>query len=146
MSALRKPCRNVTRPSEMRDTLLYTVRQPLGVVGLISPWNFPWAIPCWKLAPALVAGNAVVFKPASLVPAMAAKIAEMFAEAGLPPGVLNLLMGAGSEIGDILVEDERVKVVSFTGSNEIGSRVHTICGRHSLGSAATRSMRPSRTS
>jgi len=122
----------ITAPSELPNNLLYTIRQPIGVASVITPWNFPWAIPCWKLAPALVAGNAVVFKPASLVPAMAAKIAEMFAEAGMPPGVFNLVMGAGSEIGDILVEDERVKVVSFTGSNEIGQRVHTICGRRGV--------------
>ena len=121
-----------TAPSELPRNLLYTTRHPLGVVSIITPWNFPWAIPVWKLAPALVAGNAVVFKPASLVPAMAAEIAKIFEEAGLPPGVLNLVMGAGSQIGDVLVEDERVRAVSFTGSNSIGQRVHTICGKRGI--------------
>ncbi|MBI5631595.1 MAG: aldehyde dehydrogenase family protein [Elusimicrobia bacterium] len=122
----------VSMPSELSKNFLYTLRQPLGVVSVITPWNFPFAIPAWKLAPALVAGNAVVFKPASLVPAMAAKIVEIFEEAGLPPGVLNLLMGSGSAVGDILVSDPRVKAVSFTGSNEIGASVHGICGRRGI--------------
>ncbi len=122
----------VTRPSELPQNLLYTLRQPLGVVSVITPWNFPWAIPVWKLAPALVAGNCVVFKPASLVPALAAEIVKIFNEAGLPPGVLNLVIGAGSEIGDVLVEDERVKAVSFTGSNEVGRRVHTLAGARGI--------------
>src|SRR5262249_23425256 len=79
-----------------------------------------------------VAGNAVVFKPASLVPAMAVKIAEIFEEAGLPPGVLNLILGSGSSVGDVLVEDPRVKAVSFTGSNSVGKRVHTIWGARGI--------------
>src|SRR5207245_1835594 len=78
-----------TLPSEIADTFTYTVRQPLGVVGLITPWNFPWAIPCWKMAPALIAGNTVVFKPAALTPGCAALLLEILAEAGLPPGVVN---------------------------------------------------------
>ncbi|MDE2490223.1 MAG: aldehyde dehydrogenase family protein, partial [Elusimicrobia bacterium] len=114
----------VSRPSELARNLLLTMREPLGVVSVITPWNFPFAIPAWKLAPALVAGNSVVFKPASLVPAMAVRIVEIFAEAGLPPGVLNLVIGAGSELGDVLVEDPRVKAVSFTGSNEVGSELY----------------------
>ncbi len=121
-----------TAPSELARNLLYTIRQPLGVVSVITPWNFPWAIPVWKMSPALVAGNTVVFKPASLVPAMAVEIAKIFEEAGLPPGVLNLVMGAGSAIGDVLVEDERIRAVSFTGSNSIGKRVHTTCGRRGI--------------
>jgi acyl-CoA reductase-like NAD-dependent aldehyde dehydrogenase len=122
----------VSAPSELPGNFLYTMRQPLGPVSIITPWNFPWAIPCWKIAPALVAGNAVVFKPASLVPAMAVELARMLEEAGLPPGVLNLVMGAGSEIGDALVEDPRIRAVSFTGSNSIGQRVHTIAGRRGI--------------
>ncbi|MBI4386553.1 MAG: aldehyde dehydrogenase family protein [Elusimicrobia bacterium] len=118
----------LTAPSELPQNLLYTVRAPLGVVSIITPWNFPWAIPVWKISPALVAGNAVIFKPASLVPAMAVEIARIFEEAGLPQGVLNLVMGSGSAIGDVLVEDPRIRAVSFTGSNEIGKRVHTLCG------------------
>jgi aldehyde dehydrogenase (NAD+) len=121
-----------TAPSELPQNLLYTVRQPLGVVSIITPWNFPWAIPVWKLSPALVAGNTVVFKPASLVPAMAVEIVKIFEEAGLPPGVLNLVLGAGSALGDTLVEDERIQAVSFTGSNSVGKRVHTLCGARGI--------------
>lgn len=119
-------------PSELPNNFLYTMRQPIGVVSIITPWNFPWAIPVWKITPALVAGCAVVFKPASLIPAFSFEIVKLFEEAGLPKGVLNLIMGAGSEVGDVLVEDRRVKAVSFTGSNEIGRGVHTICGRRGV--------------
>ena len=88
-----------TLPSEARDTFAYTLRQPLGAVGLIAPWNFPWAIPVWKSAPALVAGNCVVFKPSELVPATAALLTEIYEEAGLPPGVFNMVVGEGAEVG-----------------------------------------------
>src|SRR5438105_4966845 len=87
--------RNPSNPA----TMLYTVHVPLGVVAIITPWNFPVAIPLWKIAPALVYGNAVVFKPAELTPLMATKLVQIFAEAGLPVGVLNLVMGSGSKIG-----------------------------------------------
>lgn len=119
----------VTAPSELPKNLLYTVREPLGVVSIITPWNFPWAIPCWKIAPALVAGNTVVFKPASLTPRLAAEFVKLFEEAGLPAGVLNLILGSGSSVGNVLVEDPRIKAVSFTGSNSIGSQVHTLAGK-----------------
>lgn len=121
-----------TAPSELPGNLLFTIREPLGPVSIITPWNFPWAIPCWKMAPALVAGNTVVFKPASNTPWLAQELVKLFEEAGLPAGVLNIVVGAGSEIGDILVEDERIQAVSFTGSNEIGVRVHTICGKRGI--------------
>ncbi|MBI4376324.1 MAG: aldehyde dehydrogenase family protein [Elusimicrobia bacterium] len=121
-----------TAPSELPKNLLYTVRQPLGVVSVITPWNFPWAIPVWKICPALVAGNAVVFKPASLVPAMAVELVKIFEQAGLPPGVLNLVIGSGSALGDMLVDEPRIKAVSFTGSNEIGKQVHTLCGKRGI--------------
>ncbi|MDE2312879.1 MAG: aldehyde dehydrogenase family protein [Elusimicrobia bacterium] len=121
-----------TAPSELPDNLLYTLRQPLGVVSVITPWNFPFAIPAWKISPALVAGNTVVFKPASLVPALAVKFVEIMTEAGLPPGVLNLVMGAGSSVGDILVEHPAIKAVSFTGSNAVGRRVHTLAGARGI--------------
>ena len=121
-----------TAPSELPKNLLYTVREPLGVVSIITPWNFPWAIPCWKIAPALVAGNPVVFKPASNTPWLAAELVKLYEQAGIPKGVLSFICGAGSEVGDSLVEDERVKAVSFTGSNEIGVRVHTICGKRGI--------------
>ena len=112
--------------------MLFTLRNPRGVVSIITPWNFPFAIPAWKIAPALISGNCVIFKPASLVPAMAVELVKIFEQAGLPAGVLNLVLGAGSAMGDTLVEDPRIKAVSFTGSNEIGKRVHTICGARGI--------------
>lgn len=116
-------------PSELPGNFLYTVREPLGVVSIITPWNFPWAIPVWKSAPALVAGNAVVLKAASTVPAMAVEIVKIFEEAGLPPGVLNLVLGEPESFGDTLITDPRLKAVSFTGSNAVGQRVHELCGK-----------------
>ena len=113
-----------TRPSEMPTTLLWTMRQPLGVVAIITPWNFPWAEPAWKVAPALVAGNAVLLKPASLTPLVARRYVEILAEAGLPDGVLTLVVGSGGEVGDALVADPEVRAVSFTGSCETGSGVY----------------------
>ena len=83
----------------MPTTLLWTMRQPLGVVAIITPWNFPWAEPAWKVAPALVAGNAVLLKPASLTPLVAERYVEILAEAGLPDGVLTLVVGSGGEVG-----------------------------------------------
>ena len=121
-----------TAPSDLPRNLLYTIRQPLGVVSVITPWNFPFAIPAWKIAPALVAGNAVVFKPASLVPAFSVEFCKVWEEAGLPPGVLNLVLGSGSSVGNLLVEDPRIRAVSFTGSNSIGKGVHTIAGRRGI--------------
>jgi aldehyde dehydrogenase (NAD+) len=113
-----------TLPSEARNTFTYTLRQPVGVVALISPWNFPWAIPVWKSAPALVAGNAVVFKPASLTPSTAAILAEIYAEAGLPSGVFNVLVGSGSEVGETLVNSPHIPIISFTGSNAVGTDLY----------------------
>jgi acyl-CoA reductase-like NAD-dependent aldehyde dehydrogenase len=113
-----------TLPSEAPSTFTYTIRQPLGVVGLISPWNFPWAIPVWKSAPAIVAGNTVVFKPATLTPATASVLAEIYEEAGLPPGVFNIVVGSGSEVGEAIVGSRDIPAVSFTGSNAIGSDLY----------------------
>ena len=113
-----------TLPSEARDTFTYTIRRPLGVVGLIAPWNFPWAIPVWKSAPALAAGNTVVFKPAELTPATASLMAEIYEEAGLPPGVFNMVVGSGSVVGEAIVNSPVVRAVSFTGSNEIGGALY----------------------
>ncbi|MFC1522600.1 aldehyde dehydrogenase family protein [Elusimicrobiota bacterium] len=121
-----------TAPSELSRNLLYTIREPLGVVSIITPWNFPWAIPCWKIAPALVAGNTIVFKPASCTPWMGAEFVKLFDEAGIPPGVINLVLGSGSSMGDILVEDKRVQAVSFTGSNDIGTRVYQTAGKRGI--------------
>jgi aldehyde dehydrogenase (NAD+) len=113
-----------TIQSELASNFAYTIKQPLGVVACVTPWNFPVAIPVWKIAPALVAGNTVVFKPATLTPATAVRIVEIFAEAGIPPGVLNLVLGSGSEAGDEIINHPAVKAVSFTGSNEVGIRLY----------------------
>jgi alpha-ketoglutaric semialdehyde dehydrogenase len=113
-----------TLPSEARDTFTYTIRRPLGVVGLIAPWNFPWAIPVWKSAPALVAGNTVIFKPAELTPATATLLAEIYEEAGLPPGVFNMIVGSGSVVGEAIVNAPEIRAVSFTGSNAIGGALY----------------------
>jgi alpha-ketoglutaric semialdehyde dehydrogenase len=94
------------------------------VVGIITPWNFPFCIPAWKIAPALVAGNTVVFKPASLVPWCAQMLVQALEEAGLPKGVLNLIMGDGSKVGNVIVDDPRIKAISFTGSNAVGTRLY----------------------
>jgi acyl-CoA reductase-like NAD-dependent aldehyde dehydrogenase len=103
------------------------VREPLGVVGLITPWNFPIAIPAWKLAPALAFGNTVVMKPADLVPGSAWALADILQRAGCPKGVFNLVMGRGSEVGAVLLEDERVDAISFTGSVATGRKVAAAC-------------------
>jgi aldehyde dehydrogenase (NAD+) len=102
-------------------------REALGVVGLITPWNFPIAIPAWKIAPALAHGNCVVFKPAELVPGSAWALADIISRSGLPAGVFNLVMGRGSEVGATLLEDERVDAISFTGSVGTGKRVAQAC-------------------
>ncbi len=102
-------------------------REPLGVVGLICPWNFPIAIPAWKMAPALAYGNTVVFKPADLVPGSAWALVEILSRAGLPKGVLNLVMGRGSVVGQTMIESRSVNAISFTGSVETGAKVATAC-------------------
>lgn len=113
-----------TMPSEVRDTFTYTIRRPIGVVGLITPWNFPWALPVWKIAPALVSGNTVVFKPAEITPATASLLVEIFEEAGLPPGVLNMVVGPGSTVGSAIVEAPETRAISFTGSNQVGNALY----------------------
>jgi aldehyde dehydrogenase (NAD+) len=118
-----------TMPSELRNKFQMTVRHPVGVAGLITPWNFPIAIPLWKIAPALVAGCTVVFKPAEDTPLCAALLIDLFREVGLPPGVLNLVTGYGDEAGAPLVEHPDVRAISFTGSLEVGRQVNEICGR-----------------
>ena len=110
-------------PSVNPHTLLYTTREPLGVVAVVTPWNFPIAIPAWKIAPALAFGNTVVFKPASLTPLTAVRLVEALDEAGLPAGVLNLVTGSAANVGDPLVRDPRVVAISFTGSNETGAEL-----------------------
>jgi alpha-ketoglutaric semialdehyde dehydrogenase len=118
-----------TTPSEMPNKFAMTVRTPIGVCALITPWNFPIAIPCWKAMPALVCGNTVILKPAEDTPACATKLIEIFAEAGFPNGVVNLVHGIGEEVGKALVEHADVNLVSFTGSSVTGSLVGEICGR-----------------
>jgi aldehyde dehydrogenase (NAD+) len=117
-----------TVPSELPNKFAMSIRQPIGVVGLITPWNFPIAIPSWKIFPALVAGNTVVFKPATDTPLCALMLVEVMEEAGLPPGVLNFITGSGSKVGMALVEDPRVRMISITGSTEVGKRVAGRCG------------------
>ena len=113
-------------PSANPQTLLYTTREPLGVIAIITPWNFPIAIPAWKIAPALAFGNTVVFKPASLTPLMGVRLVEALSEAGLPPGVLNLVTGSAEQVGDPLVRDPRVVAISFTGSNVTGAALRQL--------------------
>lgn len=118
-----------TVPSELRDKFAMTARQPIGVVGLITPWNFPIAIPTWKIFPALVCGNTVVFKPAEDTPACAAELVRILDETGLPPGVLNMVTGYGPEAGAPIVDDERVRMISFTGSSAVGREIASKAGR-----------------
>jgi alpha-ketoglutaric semialdehyde dehydrogenase len=110
-------------PSTDNEALMFTSRVPLGVVGVISPWNFPVAIPVWKMAPALIYGNTVVIKPASEAAVTAAKVIECFAEAGFPAGVVNMITGSGSVIGQGIVDHSGINGITFTGSNEVGKRV-----------------------
>ncbi|HEY7290795.1 MAG TPA: aldehyde dehydrogenase family protein [Vicinamibacterales bacterium] len=112
-----------TVPSELRDKFAMSVRQPLGVCAIITPWNFPMAIPSWKIIPALVCGNTVVFKPATLTPLSALNFVRILEEAGIPSGVVNLVTGGGAEVGDALSAHADVRVVSFTGSTEVGRTV-----------------------
>jgi acyl-CoA reductase-like NAD-dependent aldehyde dehydrogenase len=112
-----------TTPSELREKFNMSVRVPVGVVGAITPWNFPIAIPSWKLAPALVCGNTVVLKPAEDTPALAARFVELLEEAGVPSGVVNIVHGYGEEAGDALVRHPDVPVITFTGSRETGIAV-----------------------
>lgn len=107
-------------PSELPNTLAYTRREPLGVISVITPWNFPVAIPTWKIAPALICGNTVVFKPATSTPWTGMLVATCFLDAGLPQGVLNFVPGGGSSVGDELVRNAEVRAITFTGSTAIG--------------------------
>jgi alpha-ketoglutaric semialdehyde dehydrogenase len=113
----------VTTPSELQNKFAMSVRMPLGVVGLITPWNFPMAIPSWKLFPALVAGNTCVIKPAEDTPLSTYNLVQTLMDAGLPPGVVNIVSGLGPDAGAPLVEHRDVRAISFTGSSEVGSLV-----------------------
>jgi acyl-CoA reductase-like NAD-dependent aldehyde dehydrogenase len=117
-----------TVPSELPDKDMKSVRVPIGVFGLVTPWNFPIAIPAWKIFPALICGNTVVFKPSSDTAVCAAKFVEALVEAGLPKGVLNLVHGPGGKVGEYLVSHPGVDAISFTGSFGTGKRLEGICG------------------
>ncbi|HTO93070.1 MAG TPA: aldehyde dehydrogenase family protein, partial [Bacteroidota bacterium] len=110
-------------PSANPRTFVYTTRVPLGVVSVITPWNFPIAIPIWKIAPALVYGDTLVFKPASVTPHCGVLVASLFEEAGLPKGVMNLVTGGGRELGDEMVGNPDIHGVTFTGSNSVGRHI-----------------------
>lgn len=116
--------------SEMRNKFQMSVRKPLGVVGMITPWNFPMAIPSWKMMPALIAGNTVVIKPASFVPQSTIKLVEILVEAGLPDGVVNVVLGTGEEVGNALMHHPDVPVISFTGSTETGKAISLAAAEH----------------
>jgi aldehyde dehydrogenase (NAD+) len=118
-----------TTPSELPNKFAMSVRSPIGVCALITPWNFPMAIPTWKLFPALLCGNTVVLKPAEDTPYTAVKLFEILAEAGVPPGVVNLVHGRGEEVGAALVRHADVKLVSFTGSVAVGREIAAVCGQ-----------------
>jgi len=118
-----------TIPAELPNKVQMTMRHPVGVVGLITPWNFPIAIPLWKIAPALVAGCTAVFKPAEDTPLCAALLTDVFDEVGLPPGVLNLVNGMGEGAGSALVDHPDVRAISFTGSLDVGRAINEKCAR-----------------
>jgi aldehyde dehydrogenase (NAD+) len=119
-------------PAQSGGMLQFTMREPLGVVALITPWNFPLAIPLWKAAPALAFGNTVVLKPAEQSSAAAVLLAETAAAAELPPGVFNVVLGTGTVAGDALIRDEAVRAVSFTGSTAVGARVAAVCAGRNI--------------
>jgi alpha-ketoglutaric semialdehyde dehydrogenase len=119
-----------TTPAEMPNKFAMSVRMPLGVAALITPWNFPLAIPAWKLFPALICGNTVILKPAEDTPHTAVKFVEILNEAGVPPGVVNLIHGRGEEAGAALVRHPEVQLVSFTGSAAVGREIAALCGQN----------------
>jgi len=119
-------------PSERENVFCYTMRKPLGVVGLITPWNFPSAIPAWKMAPALVGGNTVVIKPASLAPLSALRLVEALHEAGIPAGAINYVTGGGGTVGNTLVDHPAIRAVSFTGSCEVGNTLYDRVARRKI--------------
>ena len=116
-------------PAELPNKWAMSMRHPHGVVAAITPWNFPFAIPTWKIMPALILGNTVVFKPASPTPMLAVRLVEILEAAGLPKGVLNLVLGPGGDLGDQLVQHPLVDLVSFTGSSDTGAHISEISGR-----------------
>ncbi len=122
-----------TTPSELREKFAMTIRLPIGVVGLITPWNFPIAIPAWKSAAALICGNTVVWKPSSDTPLCAVEFTKLISEAGFPSGVFNMVTGSGEELGDELVKSQMVRGISFTGSRDVGERIIRSAGVKRVG-------------
>jgi acyl-CoA reductase-like NAD-dependent aldehyde dehydrogenase len=118
-----------TVPSELPDKWAMSIRQPIGIAGIITPWNFPIAIPCWKMMPALVTGNVVIFKPASDTPHCATLLVELMQKAGFPPGTVNLVTGGGADVGDAIVDNPDIDVISFTGHSSTGKRIAEKAGR-----------------
>lgn len=118
-----------TVPSELRNKWAMSYRRPVGIAGLICPFNFPMAIPTWKMFPALVCGNSVIFKPATDVPHTGTLLVELLLEAGLPPEVIQLVHGTGKEAGSVIIEHPEIPIISFTGSTETGSVIGETCGR-----------------
>jgi aldehyde dehydrogenase (NAD+) len=114
-----------TTTSELPNKRCMTVRQPVGIVGCITPWNFPIAVLSWKLGAALIAGNTVIFKPSSLTPLCASVLVEIFQEAGMPPGVLNMVTGSAQRVGRAIVEEKRIRTISFTGGVEAGREIYS---------------------
>ncbi|MEM2898098.1 MAG: aldehyde dehydrogenase family protein [Nitrososphaerota archaeon] len=119
-------------PSAEPNTHIFTLREPLGVVSIITPWNFPIAIPSWKIAPALICGNAVVFKPASYTPLIAYRIVDALQRSGLPPGILNFITGPGSTVGSELISSPKIDAISFTGSLEVGEEIKRAAGARNI--------------
>jgi aldehyde dehydrogenase (NAD+) len=122
----------VVIPSQAGGALQFTLQEPLGVAALITPWNFPVAIPLWKAAPALAFGNTVVLKPSEMSSHVASLLAESAVAAGMPAGVFNVLLGAGATVGDILISQPAARVVSFTGSMKVGTRVATVAAKRNV--------------
>src|SRR5690625_2568044 len=118
-----------TTPAELQNKFAMSVRAPVGVIGIITPWNFPIAIATWKSFPAIISGNAVIWKPATETPIMAYELAKIYEEAGLQKGVVNVVYGKGSTVGDAMVHHDDIRVISFTGSNDTGSHIAAECGR-----------------
>ncbi|GGK04066.1 aldehyde dehydrogenase [Lentibacillus kapialis] len=118
-----------TTPAELPNKFSMSQRTPVGVVGIITPWNFPIAIATWKSFPAIVAGNAVIWKPATETPIMAYELAKILEEAGLPKGIMNVVYGKGSHVGDAMVHHDNIRVISFTGSNDTGRNIASECGK-----------------
>ncbi|MFB0509312.1 MAG: aldehyde dehydrogenase family protein [bacterium] len=119
-----------TTPSELRNKMCFVIRQPIGVWGLITPWNFPMAIPSWKIFPALLCGNTAVIKPATYTPASTGEFVDTLTKAGVPDGVLNVVYGSGGAVGEAIINHPDICGISFTGSSEIGRRIAEVCGKN----------------